>query len=400
MSTPSQYSDSLGADVLSIALIGPDERRRKMASAALATYQGGVVREFSAYPPSLDEIPKLMEQHYDVILIELDSDPEYALELVEAICATGSSTVMVHTGYTDSEMLVRCMRAGAREFFTLPFEPAAMVEALIRASVRRPATRLTKKAIGRLFVFLGAKGGNGVTTLASNFAVALAQETGQSTVLIDLDLPLGDVALDLGIAAPYSTVTALQDPARLDSNFLSKLLIKHSSGLLVLASPGEFAKIHASTEAIDRLLAVARQDFHHVVVDAGARIDPTEIAIFDSAATVYLVTEVSISALRNSNRLISEFFKAGSPNLEVVLNRYSPRSMEIDEEHIVKALKRPVKWRVPNDWAAARRAQNTATPLALGTSPISRLLHQMARAAVGMDEAEPKAKKGFSLFGG
>jgi len=399
MSTTSQYSDSLGADVLSIALIGPDDKRRKAAAAALCSYQGGVVREFPAYPASLDEVPKLMEQHYDVIVIELDSNPEFALDLVEAICANGSPTVMVHTSQVDSDMLMRCMRAGAREFFTLPFDNSAVAEALIRASVRRPIGRLTKKAIGRLFVFLGAKGGNGVTTLASNFAVALAQETEQSTLLIDLDLPLGDVALDLGISAPYSTVTALQDPARLDSNFLSKLLIKHSSGLQVLASPGEFAKIHASTDAIDRLLAVARQDFHHVVVDAGARIDPTEIAIFDSAATVYLVTEVSISALRNSNRLISEFFKAGAPNLEVVLNRYSPRSMEIDEEHIVKALKRPVKWRVPNDWAAARKAQNSATPLALGTSPISKLLHQMARAAVGMDEPAVKAKKPFSLFG-
>ena len=88
-----------------------------------------------------------------------------------------------------------------------------------------------------MFVFLGAKGGCGVTTIASNFALALAQESGQNTLLIDFGLPLGDAAINLGMAAEYSTANALQDSNRLDANFLSGLLAKHSSGLNVLAAP-------------------------------------------------------------------------------------------------------------------------------------------------------------------
>ncbi len=178
-----QYPDSLGGNMLSIALIGPDEERRKAASTALAGCQGGEIREFSSYPPSLDDVPRLLEQNYDVIIIDLDSHPEYALELVESICANGSATVMVYSVKADSELLVRCMRAGAREFLTLPFAQSTMAEALVRASARRPATRLPKKTGGRLLVFLGAKGGDGVTTLACNFAVSLAKESGQSTLL-------------------------------------------------------------------------------------------------------------------------------------------------------------------------------------------------------------------------
>jgi len=136
-------------------------------------------------------VPRLLEQHYDVIIIDLDSYPEYALELVESICANGLATVMVYSMKTDPDLLVRCMRAGAREFLTLPFAQSTMAEALIRAAARRPAVRTSKKAGGRLLVFLGAKGGDGVTTLACNFAVALAQESSKSTLLIDLDLPLG-----------------------------------------------------------------------------------------------------------------------------------------------------------------------------------------------------------------
>ena len=68
----------------------------------------------------------MLEQHHDVIIIDLDSDPEYALELVESIGANGAATVMVYSAKSDPDLLVRCMRAGAREFLTLPFRPQAL----------------------------------------------------------------------------------------------------------------------------------------------------------------------------------------------------------------------------------------------------------------------------------
>jgi Flp pilus assembly CpaE family ATPase len=392
-----QYPDSLGADLLSIALVGPDEGRRKAAATALAGCQGGEIREFSTYPPSLDDVPKLLEQRYDVIIIDLDSHPEYALELVESICANGTATVMVYSVKADSELLVRCMRAGAREFLTLPFTHSTMAEALVRASARRPAAvRPAKKTGGKLMVFLGAKGGDGVTTLACNFAVSMAKESAQSTLLIDLDLPLGDAALNLGVVAEYSTINALQNAARLDSAFLSKLLVKHSSGVSVLAAPGKFPQFPATNDAIDRLLAVARQDFDNVVIDMGSRLDLMGTSLFKEGSTVYLVIQAGIAGLRNSNRLISQYFATGIPKLEIVLNRYEPRTMGVAEDQITKALTRPAQWKIPNDYAAVRRMQTTAIPLALEDSPISRLIRQMTRTASGLPVVQEK-KSGFSL---
>jgi len=387
-----QYTDAFGADALSIALIGPDYERCKAASKALAECNAGQVREFSSYPSGLDDVPKLLEQRYDVVIIDLDSNPE-------SICANSQATVMVYSSKPDSEMLVRCMRAGAREFLTLPFAQTTMAEALVRAAARRPAVHAPKKALGKLLVFLGAKGGAGVTTIACNFAVALAQESGQSTLLIDLDLPLGDAALNLGIVAEYSTVNALQNSSRMDSSFLSKLMVKHSSGVSVLAAPGKFPQFQASNEAIDKLLAVARQDFDNVVVDVGSRLDLTGTALFKDAYTIYLVTQAGIPELRNSNRLISQFFSNGGPKLEIVINRFEPRSLGVSEEHITKALTRPAQWKIPNNYAAVRRMQNTATPLALEDSPISRIIKQMARSVTGQAEEAQTKKKGFSLFG-
>lgn len=397
MSAFTQDTDTLGANTLSVALIGPEEARRRDLAVALAGPQATVAKEFRAYP-ELDDVPKLIEEGYNVIIIDLDSNPEQALDLVEHICSNSSVTVMAYSGHSDPEMLVRCMRAGAREFLTAPYSQNAIAEALIRASVRRPTSAPKKKTLGRLLVFTGAKGGSGVTTIASNFAVSLANESGQSTLLIDLDLPLGAAALDLGITAPFSALDALQNVNRLDSNFFSRLLTKHSSGLSVLSAPDKYASVTVPDDSLEKLLTVARQDFEYVVVDAGSSIGSTFSILVDAASSVYLVTQVGISELRNSNRLISQFFASRTTKLQVVLNRFTPRSLVIDEDSITKALTLPAAWKIPSDYPVVRQAQNSATPFALGDSAIAEIVRQMARAACGLPAA-PEKKKRFGIFG-
>ena len=63
------------------------------------------------------------------------------------------------------------------------------------------------------------------------------------------------------------------------------------------------------------------------------------------------MTQASIPELRNSNRLITQFFSAPVPKLEIVINRYEPRMLGVSEEHITKALTRPAQWKIPNDYA-------------------------------------------------
>jgi pilus assembly protein CpaE len=346
---------AVGASDLSIALIGPNENRRRIVANALAGSGSSTVREFPSYPSKTNDVPHMMEQNFDVYIIDLDGDQRYALELVEEISANPSVTVMVFSMNNDPNLLMSCMRAGAREFLSQPVALGPLNEALARASTRRPAARTSNKPGGKVLVFLGGKGGSGVTTVACNFAVSLVQDCAQSTVLIDLDLPLGDAALNLGITPQFSTVDALQNYTRLDQNFLSKLLTKHSSGLFVLAAPGKFPQVEVSNEAMERLVAVARMAFDYVVVDAGSRFDLSGTTLVDQADTVYLVMQAGIPELRNSHRVISEYFKNGGSNLEIVLNRFMPRSGGVDEEHISKALTRPVQWKIPSDYVTVRR---------------------------------------------
>jgi pilus assembly protein CpaE len=398
MTTAFHIPDALSATTLSIAVIGPDEQRRSAVANALAECQDGQIHQFKAYPASLDDVPRMLMRNFNVLIVDLDSDPEYALDLVEAVCAHGSAIVMVYSERADPDLMVRCMRAGAREFLRLPLTQGAVAEALVRASAHRPVTRAPQKADGALFAFLGSKGGSGVTTLACNFAVSLAQEeSSKSTLLIDLNLPFGDAAVNLGLNSQYSTVDALQNSGRLDASFLFTMIVRHSTGLSVLAAPSAVTPCQASDEAIDKLLTVARQQFDYVVVDAGSRLDLEKTALFRESATLYLVTQAGIPELRNANRLISQFCRRGGPNLEVVINRHDPNAPGFPEEYVTKALTRPADWKIPNNYAAVCRMQNTATPLALEDSSISRAIHQMARHVCGKPEPEEKKRK-FGLF--
>lgn len=393
-----QSSEMLNLKVLSVALIGPDEPRRRAIAHALAGGTEATVAQELSFYPDVDDIPAFLNKAYDVVIVDLDSDPEVALDLVENICTKSATTVMVYSAQKDPDLLVRCMRAGAREFLTQPVAPGKLAEALVRASLRRPPATQRKTTVGKLFVFTGAKGGSGVTTLASNFAVALAQESQKSTVLLDLGLPLGAAALDLGIAPQFSTANALQNESRLDTEFLSTLLTKHSSGLSVLCAPDRYTSIDVSEEALSKLLTIARQDFEYVVVDAGPGLGTAYRKLLESATKVFLVTQVAVSELRNSNRLITEFFTPGMNSLEVVLNRYTPNSVGIDEPNIAKALTVPIAWRVPSDYETVQRAQNTATALALGESEIAQIIRKIARTAAGLPPVVEK-KRRFSLFG-
>jgi pilus assembly protein CpaE len=237
-----------------------------------------------------------------------------------------------------------------------------------------------------------------VTTLACSFAVSLAEQSHQRTLLIDLNLPIGDAALNLGVRSEYTTVKAFDNASRLDSHFLSTLLVAHGSGLMVLAAPSEMTQAHPPDDAIVTLLNVARQGFEYVVVDAGSRLNLQSTYPCDESTTLYLVTQVGIPELRNANRLIKNLPSEGGPNLEIVINRFDAGSHGLDEAHVTKALTRPVKWKIPNDYLAVRRMQTSTTPITQENSQIARAIRQMTQSVCGAAAAPEKKKKGFSFF--
>src|SRR5690242_19613013 len=179
--------ESVSWKPLSAVVLSATEEGRRTLAAALESAQAQVIRE--AALPDLDDLRGLLGEGCDVLVVDIDGRPEPGLELVETACALDPAmTVMAYGTQTDSKLLVRCMRAGAREFLCEPLSPTAVAEALVRAAARREEVKGLKKTRGKILVFTGAKGGSGVTTIAANFAVALAGESGDSVALVDLNL--------------------------------------------------------------------------------------------------------------------------------------------------------------------------------------------------------------------
>ncbi|HEY6990624.1 MAG TPA: AAA family ATPase [Bryobacteraceae bacterium] len=398
MSTFAGEAESLSMTALSVILIGPHEPRRRAVAQALVASQAKIAREVASYP-EMDELPDILEGSHDVVIIDLDTDPERALDLVENVCSVdGSVTVIVHSAHSDQELLVRCMRAGAREFLAEPLAAMRVAESLVRAAARRDESRRHKKALGKLLVFVGSKGGAGVTTIASNVALAIARDSGRKASLIDFDFHLGNAALTLGVTTKFSVADALENVHRLDSDLLSVLVAEHQSGLSVLAAPDSVLSHRPEKAGIERLLRTARESFDFVVVDAGSEAPEVYDALFEAATIVYLVTQVGLAELRNTNRFVHRYFSgAAGDKLEIVLNRFAGRSIEIDEASISKALTRPAKWKVPNDYPAVHRAQNTGIPIVSEKNTISRAIHEIAQGASGQRPAIEKKRK-FGLF--
>jgi pilus assembly protein CpaE len=395
----SRFQDGADRNVLTIALIGPDEQRRRAMALALGGHPGAIIHEFPSYSSAQGQIAQLLEDRYSVVILDADSNADSALDLAETICSSSHTAVMAYSAQADVKLAIRFMRVGVREFFSLPVDTNEVVDALNRASTRQPPLSQAEQISSKLLVFIGTKGGCGVTALASNFAVSLAQESERSSLLIDLGLPLGEAAINLGMVTEFSIANALREAGRLDSNFLRTLLATHASGLCVLAAPSDFRAEQApDNDSINKLLAIARLNFEYIIVDVGSRLDLLGSALFDDSSTVYLITQVGISELRNANRMISQFFSRRSDNLQIVLNRYKPATLLFDDKHIEKALTRPAQWKIPDDYQSARRTQNTATPMALADSPIAQSIRGMARAACGLPAEKEEKKRIFSFF--
>jgi pilus assembly protein CpaE len=397
--THSAAGNSFGSQppALSIAVVDADFERRTAIAGIMTSLRVNGRPPKLALLADVGNSQMLINQGFDVVLIAVDKEKESALRTIEVLCRTGTATPMAYSQRTDDDLLIRCMRAGVREFLRYPFATGILDEAFGRAFSRDQLTPDTKKVIGKSFAFLGAKGGSGVTTAACNFAVSLAQESKRSTLLIDLDLPLGDAALSLGVVSEYSTLEALREAERLDATFLAKLLTKHKSGLHILGAPGRYLRLPPPGSAVDQLLAVACKSFDYVVVDAGSKWELTDTRLFDIVSKIFLVTQVGVAELRNSNRLLTGCLQPYASKLEIVLNRYTAEMFGIDDAAIENALTRPAHWRIPNDYPAVRQMHNTAEPLR--ESNIQRAIKKMATSASGLLEDAQEKKRRFGIFG-
>jgi len=261
------------------------------------------------------------------------------------------------TGAPDT--ILRAMRSGAEEFITQPFNWPEVLKSFdtIRKKIDVHTSKTAER--GHILAVSSNKGGVGSTTAATNLAACLVGER-KSVCLVDLVLQFGSVTSFLNIDASYTILDLVKNLKRIDPLFLDGSLVKHVSGIRILAEPFYAEDARRITPAdIDEILDVLAQSFDYVVVDTPKEFDDMLALVLDKANLILFITEMDVPSLKSAHRALELFERMGiyDKKIRLILNRYV-KSKLMTLESVEKALGVKVFWTLPNNYPVAIAAVN------------------------------------------
>lgn len=326
----------------------------------------------------------------ELIILDLEESQDLGLQLAQYLVELNPAQLFIATGpVLSSEQLMQAMRAGVTDY--LP-KPVASDD--LRAAATRTAHKLRKadgekqRQPGRILSFFSPKGGGGSTTLATNLAIVIHRTTRGKTLLVDLDLELGESALVLGIQPRFSLVDFIENFRRMDAGLLATYIDHHPSGVDLLSAPVQPEKAEAVTaDQIRRVLAFLRQHYDYIVVDTPRSFAAPTMAVFEQADLVFIVSAADLPSLRNIQRgipLVKKALAKGEEQVRLILNRYDPKDT-ISVQDVERSLGIKVFWKVSNDYEAVMGSVNAGRPIVLnGGSPYTRDLAGLAAQVTGV----------------
>jgi pilus assembly protein CpaE len=251
--------------------------------------------------------------------------------------------------------------------------------------------------LGKIFSFLGAKGGVGTTTLAVNFAAMLAQHgalnghSQQPVVLVDLDFTADDCAMQTGFSPQHTLYDIAENLSRLDQALFEGLVSRDPLGFLLVSPPAQLEQRSGLTESMFREFATFLvEKYESIVIDAGRWIgNELVLAALQSSSTVFLVVTQQFPSIRNAQRYIVELMRLGfnQDQLKIVVNQYQkktdPNLATLDQ--IQHTLNQPVLHAIPASSAALEAVTRGRPVVAGGTSApdLERALRAFAEKALG-----------------
>jgi pilus assembly protein CpaE len=271
--------------------------------------------------------PSLKNAASCVALIDFDRDPELALETTERLrhIFLKKISIIGIGAQLDAGILLRAVRKGCTEFLTKPVNPADLAAALTRFHAMVACDPHVPSGVGRVIAMLGAKGGVGTTLLAVHLATHLVRQHGKKTLLIDHKQQLGHVALYLGLKdQQYHFDELLRNADRLDAELLNGFVVRHRSGLDVIASPETASRAHEpKADQLEWVMDFLRREYDYVILDSQLAFQDSKAAIIEQSDEVYIVSTPDVAALRDLARLVENLSlsEPASSKLHVVVNR-------------------------------------------------------------------------------
>ena len=366
--------------IVRAAVISTDAAFREELASMLAAPERGIAIAVAIAAPfreiSEEHLEELRTVNPELIVLDLEEDPEIGIRLAQFLAEANPLRRFLAVGPSlPPELLLEAMRAGITEYLPRPVTAEGLAGALDRIERKLGAAPRdgAPRQPGRVFAFVSAKGGSGSTTVATNVAIQLHRLTGKRTLLVDLDLELGEIALFLGVQPRFNFVDMIRNFHRMDAELLASYIERHESGVHLLSAPYHPERAEVVTgEQIRRIIGFLKQHYDYVVIDTSKSFSPATLATFEQAELVFLTTNVDLPSLRNIKRCLPVLERiVGRPDerIRLVINRYHANNV-ISIQDVERTLGLKVYWTLANDFEAVMRSINTGKPVVLnGSSP-------------------------------
>ncbi|MEI7474029.1 MAG: AAA family ATPase [bacterium] len=350
----------------------------------------------------------IIQDKPSVAIIDISDNEEYALEVIEKLSIQAKNTIIfVTSSDVSTDIVLKTMRAGAREFLSKPIQTNELKNALDKAKSIINVDN-EERHQSKIITVFSNKGGIGKTTIAANLAVSLADLTGKKVALLDLNLQLGDVTTFLDISPSFDISYVVTHLNRVDESFLLSTLEKYKDkDLYILADPPYLEQAEEITsEQINTVLSILKSVFSYIIIDTSSNFDSKTLCSLDNSDNILLVSMVNLPTIRNSQRCIDLFNRLdyNEDKVKLIINRYMPNE-EITVEDVEDALGHSVYWKFPNNYLSVMSAINRGVPISKidPNSNISQSFMELAAllsnsVIVRDNKFQGKAKKNKSLF--
>lgn len=383
------------SNVLRLALVDPrDETREKLKSMLIGMDIVWLEAECSRYEFFGDVVA---QTNPDIGVVCMDSSPEKAISLIERIRTSSPDCVILALSQsTDGPTILKSLRAGAKEFLTLPVNVEELLSAFHRIQEAKYGTGDSRVRACKMIAVAGATGGVGCTSIAVNIGCNLASNPENSVALVDLDLALGDADVFLDSIPDYSLLDVTENVARLDFQLLRKSLTKHSSGLYLLPRPVQLQDLSAiNPESLRKVIGLLRASFTHVVIDTSKSFSEVDLTAMELVNEVALIVQLDLPCLRNMVRLLMSFQEMDNirDKVKVVVNRMGLESGQISLKKARESIGRDVYHQIPNDYRTMVEMRNNGVPLIeqAPRAPITQSILQLTDMLVGNVPSEDVA---------
>ena len=338
----------------------------------------------------------------DLILASIEEPVARAIQTVEAVRGIRpNAPVIAYSSSTELPLVRQVMHAGARDLLVHPFkvgELLAAIEAVMRTVETGSGTNAAQpQAAGTILTVFGAKGGIGKTTITTNIATAIARDTDNSVLVMDLDTRFGDVAIMLDIEPAVTVAEMAAQVATLDRATFKSALVEHSSGVFVLPSPkhpNDWRQVQA--EDVKELARFASRMFDYVILDTPGAFNDIVGAALEVATQVLVVTSVDMASIKDTSFILDVLESEGFPDERLFLTVNHPNGANtIRAADIERVLRKKVFWEIPHD-SQMTMATQIGLPVVLAR-PKSRAasnLTGLAGKITGRD-APARESKGF-----